>query len=65
LTLPAGITAEDRRKAALCEACPICRHARKKQRGLAFLFVKKVESRWCPCCKAYEKVHGKKAHESF
>jgi hypothetical protein len=58
------ITDKDRRMAKLCESCPACRHARRKQRGLAFWFVKRVEGGVCPYCKAYEKVHGRKAHES-
>ena len=49
--------------AAVCEGCVLCRHARAKQKGLAFEFVKVVESRICPFCVAYEKVHGRKAHE--
>jgi len=57
------ITEKDRRNAAFCLKCPICRHARAKQQGLAYWFVKKVEGRVCPKCKAYEKVYGRKAHE--
>ena len=58
-----NITEEDRKKAKTCLECPICKRARKKQKGLAFWFVKNVESGWCPACKAYEKVYGRKAHE--
>ena len=53
----------DREKAKQCLECPICRRAREKQRGLAFWFVKKIESGICPACKAYEKVYHRKAHE--
>lgn len=58
-----GITDEDRRKAKQCLECFLCKRAREKQKGLAFWFVKKVESGFCPACKAYEKVYGRKAHE--
>lgn len=62
MTEPAP-TAGDRRLAAVCEKCPLCRTARRKQRGLAFWFVRKVEHRLCPACRAYERVHGRKAHQ--
>ena len=57
------ITDDDRKKAKICLECPICKRARKKQRGIAFWFVKKIESGICPACKAYEKVYKRKAHE--
>jgi len=57
------ITEKDRKLAKMCLQCPVCKHARKKQKGLIFWFVKKIESGICPNCKAYEKVYGKKAHE--
>ena len=57
------ITEQDRRKAQMCIECPVCDRARRKQRGLAYLFVKFLEKGICPYCKAYEKVYGKKAHE--
>lgn len=57
------ITAKDRELAQSCLKCPFCGHARRKQRGLIFWLVKKVESGVCPACKAYEKVYGRKAHE--
>lgn len=57
------ITDEDRKKAKICLDCPICSRARRKQKGLAFWFVKKIESGICPACKAYEKVYQRKAHE--
>lgn len=47
----------------MCELCPVCRHAWKMQTGISFAFVKNVEVAICPFCKAYERVHGKKAHE--
>ena len=57
------ITDKDRKKAQGCLNCPVCSHARKKQRGLAYWLVKHVEGGICPQCKAYERVYGKKAHE--
>lgn len=57
------ITERDRRLAKLCVGCPVCKHARKKQWGLAYGIVKYVEGGLCPACKAYEKVTGRKAHE--
>jgi hypothetical protein len=42
---------------------PVCGHARKTQKGLAFWFVRCVEGSVCPYCKAYERVYGRKAHE--
>ncbi len=53
----------DRALATCCEFCPVCRHARNHQKGVLFDFVKNVEQDICPFCKAYERVHGKKAHE--
>jgi len=46
-----------------CEECTVCRRARKKQKGLAYQFVKRIEGGLCPFCRAYERVHGRKAHE--
>ena len=49
--------------ARVCERCPVCRHARNRQKGAAYRFVRTVEGDLCPFCKAYERVHGRKAHE--
>ena len=57
------VTEQDRKKAEQCLNCPVCRRARRKQKGLCFWFVKKLEAGVCPACKAYEKVYGRKAHE--
>ena len=57
------ITDEDRAMAQQCVECPVCSRARKKQKGLAFWFVRKIEGGFCPYCRAYEKVYGRKAHE--
>lgn len=54
----------DRAMARLCELCPVCRHARHSQKGIAHTIVKNVEVSICPFCKAYERVHGRKAHEA-
>ncbi len=59
------ITEKDRKLAAQCANCPVCRRARTKQKGLAYWFVKNVESGVCPACQAYEKVYGRKAHEAI
>ncbi len=59
------ITEKDRELAKKCVACPVCSRARKKQRGIAFWFVKNVEGGMCPACKAYEKVYGRKPHEAL
>jgi len=57
------ITDQDREMAQKCIECAICSRARRKRRGLAFLFVKYVEGDLCPYCQAYERVYGRKAHE--
>ena len=53
----------DKALAKVCEFCPVCLHARHHQKGMVFDFVKNVEQDICPFCKAYERVHGQKAHE--
>ena len=57
------ITDRDRKLAKGCVNCPVCKHSRKKQRGILFWFVKTIEDGLCPQCVAYEKVYGRKAHE--
>jgi len=57
------ITDGDRKLAAQCLACPVCRRARTRQKGLCYWFVKRLERSICPACKAYERVYGRKAHE--
>ncbi|MEA5115955.1 MAG: hypothetical protein VB050_18215 [Geobacteraceae bacterium] len=56
-------TALDRALAKVCEYCPVCLHARRHQQGMAYSFVNRIEGDICPFCRAYERVHGKKAHE--
>lgn len=53
----------DRALARVCHSCPVCRSARRRQKGLAFWLVNKVERRLCPFCRAYERVNGRRAHE--
>ncbi|MDU0458918.1 MAG: hypothetical protein RW306_09340 [Geobacteraceae bacterium] len=53
----------DKALAKVCELCPVCLHARYHQKGMVFDFVKSIENEICPFCKAYERVHGRKAHE--
>lgn len=52
----------DRILAVVCRNCPVCRRARKRQKGIAFWLVKRVEGRLCPFCRAYERVYGQQAH---
>jgi len=59
----ADISPLDRSLARICELCPLCRHARRSQQGIAYSIVKNVETSRCPFCRAYERVHGVKAHE--
>ncbi len=56
------ITALDHKLAQVCVRCPVCRHARRRQRGAAYWLVKKIETRACPFCRAYAKVYGRPAH---
>lgn len=56
-------TDRDRKLAKFCATCPVCKHARKTQKGVAFWFVRKIEGNLCPFCKAYERVYGRKAHQ--
>jgi len=54
----------DRALASVCANCPVCRRARRRQRGFAFWLVQRVEAKLCPFCRAYERVYGCKAHEA-
>lgn len=58
-----NVSAMDQALAKVCEFCPVCLHARYHQQGIVYNFVKNVEQDICPFCTAYERVHGKKAHE--
>jgi len=57
------VSDKDRQLAQKCLSCPVCKRARKKQRGLCYWLVKKLEGHVCPACQAYERVYGRKAHE--
>jgi len=63
MTPSTEITDRDRRLARNCLRCPVCKRARKQQRGLFYWLVKRVESAFCPQCRAYAKVYGRRAHE--
>lgn len=54
---------KDLKRAQVCVHCPVCRRARRKQRGVALWLVKNVEGKLCPFCMAYERVYGRKAHQ--
>jgi hypothetical protein len=38
--------------AAICNACPVCRQARRNPQGIAARLVKQVERHACPFCRA-------------
>jgi len=59
------VTEKDRQMAKICLECPVCKHARKRQKGISYWVVRKIEGDVCPFCKAYEKVYGRKAHEQI
>ena len=61
--MDSDITERDREMAQRCVDCPLCKRARRKQRGVSYWVVNKVEGGLCPYCQAYEKVYGRKAHE--
>ena len=54
---------KDKKKAQYCLNCPLCRYARKRQKGVLFWLVKRIAETFCPFCKSYEKTYGRKAHE--
>ena len=47
-----SVTEKDKQMAQRCVECPVCTHARKKQRGIAYWFVKNIENGLCPYCAA-------------
>ncbi len=59
-----AISEKDLKLAEMCRNCKVCSHARRKQKGIAYWFVKHIESGVCPACAAYERVYGRKAHET-
>jgi hypothetical protein len=54
---------QDKALAKVCENCPVCQRARRKQRGLAFAFVKKIEGAICLFGRSYRQVHNRQPHE--
>jgi len=58
-----SISERDRKMALQCLTCPVCRYGRKRQKGLVFWFLQRIEGRVCPFCRAFERVTGQKAHE--
>jgi hypothetical protein len=59
-----SVTRSDRWLARVCVNCPVCRQARRRQTGVFFRLVQKVERGLCPFCRAYERVYGRPAHEA-
>jgi hypothetical protein len=57
-------SSSDKAQARVCLNCPVCRRARRRQRGFAFWLMKHVEARLRPFCRAYEWVHEHPAHEA-
>ncbi len=53
----------DRLLARVCELCPLCRHARKRGKGISYQLVRRLEEDICPFCRAYERVYGRPACE--
>ena len=49
--------------AKVCENCPVCQRARRKQRGLAYGLVKKIEGALCLFGRSYGRVHNRQPHE--
>ena len=57
-------TVQGNGKTGFCaKTCPMCKDARKRQKGFSFWFVKNVEDGVCPMCKSYTKAYGRKPHE--
>jgi hypothetical protein len=54
---------ELKEKAQKCLECLLCIKAREKQKGFAYWFVKYVDRKICPYCKAFEKFSGQLAYE--
>lgn len=59
---PAKPSSLDVKMAQICQRCLVCRRARRRQRGMAFWLVRRVEAKICPFCRAYERVYGRPAH---
>ena len=63
-SVPAGEFDEKTLKdAKFCkDKCPMCIKGRNKGKGFLFWLLK-IEAKFCPKCKAYEKVYGVPAWE--
>ena len=59
-----NISDKDREMAQVCMNCPMCKNAREDQNGWMNACVKNFTESICPFCQAYERVYGRKAHES-
>jgi hypothetical protein len=59
-----NVSDKDRELAQVCMNCPMCINARKDQNGWMNACVKNFTESICPFCQAYERVYGRKAHES-
>lgn len=59
-----NVSDKDREMAQVCMNCPMCKNARKDQSGWMNACVKNFTESICPFCQAYERVYGRKAHES-
>ncbi|MHC1592634.1 MAG: hypothetical protein ACXQT1_00965 [Methermicoccaceae archaeon] len=58
-----GTDSELEKRAEFCRSkCPVCTRARADG-GLARWFVKHIDRKVCPYCRAYEKIYHKKAYE--
>ncbi|AQQ08651.1 hypothetical protein L21SP3_00440 [Sedimentisphaera cyanobacteriorum] len=57
------VTETDKKLAQHCVNCKICRYARKRQKGIIYSLIK-IGEKFCPFCRAYEKVYGKKAYDT-
>jgi len=60
----AQLNSMDRLLASICVQCPVCRQARRHPAGVANRFVRQVEARLCPFCRAYARVYGRQPHET-
>ena len=58
-----NVAEKDKKMALMCLQCKACSYGRRKQRGIVFWLLKRIEGGICPFCKAYERVTGQKAHE--
>lgn len=45
------------------DRCPICRRARAKQRGVAYVLTRYIDAPVCPACRSYKAVYGRASYE--